>query len=130
MFVHGLWMRAPTLRLQARRVERRGFRSDCEFSYASVTGTLAIHARRLARHVTLLDASRVHLVGHSMGTLVILKMLAEFRDPRIGRAVLLGDPPFHGSLAGAHGRRRAPGTLDTRRQLCALGAGGSGPAAA
>jgi pimeloyl-ACP methyl ester carboxylesterase len=85
--------------LQARRIERCGFRADCGFSYASVTGTLALHARRLAQHVAQVDASCVHLVGHSMGTLVILKMLAECRDPRIGRAVLLG-PPYQGSLAG------------------------------
>lgn len=99
VFVHALWMRGVTLRLQARRVARCGFDVDCAFSYASVTGNLAAHARRLARHVARLDAPCVHLVGHSMGTLVILKMLAESRDPRIGRIVLLGSP-FHGSLAG------------------------------
>ncbi|MCU0973668.1 MAG: alpha/beta hydrolase, partial [Burkholderiales bacterium] len=75
VFVHALWMRGVTLRLQARRVARCGFDVDCAFSYASVSGTLAVHARRLARHVAQLDASSIHLVGHSMGTLVILKML-------------------------------------------------------
>lgn len=99
VFVHGLWMRGPTLRLQARRIERCGFQADCAFSYSSVTSILPIHARRLAQHIEQLDAPCVHLVGHSMGTLVILKMLAEARDPRVGRVVLLG-PPFHGSLAG------------------------------
>jgi pimeloyl-ACP methyl ester carboxylesterase len=99
VFVHGLWMRGLTFRLQARRIERRGFQVDCSFSYASVTSIPAIHARRLAVYLERLDAPCVHLVGHSMGTLVILKMLAECRDPRLGRIVLLG-PPFEGSRAG------------------------------
>ena len=92
-------MRGATMGLQARRIERCGLRTDCRFSYASVTGTLDTHARRLARHIARLDAPRIHLVGHSMGTLVILKMLAQGRDARLGRVVLLG-PPFHGSRAG------------------------------
>jgi len=92
-------MLGPTLGLQARRVERFGFRTDCGFNYASVTGTLSMHARRLAEHVANLDTSCLHLVGHSMGTLVILKMLAECRDSRIGRSVLLS-PPYRGSAAG------------------------------
>ncbi len=99
VFVHGLWMRGPTLSLQARRIGRCGLHTDCGFSYTSVSGTLDLHARRLARYVAGVDAPRVHLVGHSMGTLVILKMLSEFHDSRLGRAVLLG-PPFHGSRAG------------------------------
>lgn len=99
VFVHGLWMRGPTLSLQARRIGRCGLGTDCGFSYASVTGTLDIHAQRLARHIARLDAPCVHLVGHSMGTLVILRMLAESHDPRLGRVVLLA-PPFHGSRAG------------------------------
>lgn len=111
VFVHGLWMRGPTLSLQARRIGRCGLRTDCAFSYASVSGTLDVHARRLARHLDSLDASRVHLVGHSMGTLVILKMLSEFHDARLGRVVLLS-PPFHGSRAG-----RAVGTVRPGRWI-------------
>jgi pimeloyl-ACP methyl ester carboxylesterase len=108
VFVHGLWMRGLTFRLQARRIERQGFRTDCSFSYASVTSILGIHARRLAAHLETLDAPCLHLVGHSMGALVILKMLAERRDPRIGRAVLLG-PPFEGSCVGRTVGRVRPG---------------------
>lgn len=99
VFVHALWLRGASLLLQAQRVARCGFGVDCGFSYASVTETLAVHARRLAQHIAQIDARCVHLVGHSMGTLVILKMLAESPDPRIGRIVLLG-PPYHGSCAG------------------------------
>ena len=99
VFVHALWLRGISFALQARRVARAGFEVDRAFSYASVTGTLTVHARRLGQHLAQLDAPSIHLVGHSMGTLVILKMLAEYRDLRIGKVVLLG-PPFHGSLAG------------------------------
>jgi pimeloyl-ACP methyl ester carboxylesterase len=104
-------MRGATMSLQAHRIERCGLRTDCRFSYTSVTGTLDTHARRLARHIARLDAPRIHLVGHSMGTLVILKMLGEYRDPRLGRVVLLG-PPFHGSRAG-----RAVGAVQPGRWI-------------
>lgn len=108
MFVHALWLHAFTLTLQARRIEHCGFDVDCTYSYPSVTGSLAEHVRRLAQHIVNLDTPRIHLVGHSMGTLVILKLLAQPHDPRIGRVVLLG-PPFHGSLAGRVLGSIAPG---------------------
>ena len=108
VFVHALWLHGLSLLLQARRIERCGFTADCSFSYASVTGSIADHGRGLARHIASLEAPRIHLVGHSMGTLVILKMLAQHPDSRIGRAVLLG-PPFHGSIAGRTLGQFAPG---------------------
>jgi pimeloyl-ACP methyl ester carboxylesterase len=99
VLVHALWLRGLSMFLLARRIARRGFDVDYGFSYASVRAPMAVHAQRLGDYIARLRSPRVHLVGHSMGTLVILKMLAEHRDPRIGRVVLLG-PPFHGSLAG------------------------------
>jgi len=110
VLVHALWLRGRWLFLLARRIARRGFDVDYGFSYASVRAPMSVHAKRLAEHIAKLGASRVHLVGHSMGTLVILKMLAEQSDPRIGRVVLLG-PPFHGSLAGRVVGSVLPGRL-------------------
>ena len=42
--------------------------------------------------VAAIDAPVVHLVGHSLGGLVILSMLANRPDEHIGRIVLLGSP--------------------------------------
>jgi len=49
----------------------------------------------------------VHLIGHSLGGIVILKMIEHFGIERIGRIVSLGSP-FCGSVAAAN-LRRLPG---------------------
>jgi len=110
VLVHALWMRGLSQFLLARRIARRGYDADYGFSYASVRAPLAVHAQRLAAYVGRLTTPRVHLVGHSMGTLVILQMLAAQRDPRLGRIVLLG-PPYYGSLAGRAFGRVLPGRM-------------------
>lgn len=42
---------------------------------------------------------RLHLVGHSMGGLVIRAWFAQHRDPRIGRVVMLGTPNYGAEMA-------------------------------
>jgi len=80
----------------ARRLKKLGW--QCElFGYSSVFQRPAANVRRLAQRVAELqaieDAEPLHLVGHSLGGLVILKMLADCDsvDCR-GRVVLLGSP--------------------------------------
>ena len=77
--------------LQRRRLLERGFDAR-SFSYPSVSGRLADNARALADFVATIEAPVIHLVGHSLGGLVILCMLARHPDPRIRRVVLLGSP--------------------------------------
>jgi len=91
VLVHGLWMHGLVFALQRRRLARLGYRAQ-SFSFPSVRGTLADNARRLAEFVAAIDAPVVHLVGHSLGGLVILSMLANRPDEHIGRIVLLGSP--------------------------------------
>lgn len=95
VLVHGLWMHGIVFVLQRRRLARQGF-SVHTFSYPSVRGRLDANARALAGFVAALPAARIHLVGHSLGGLVVLSMLARHTDPRIGRVVLMG-APYHGS---------------------------------
>lgn len=95
VLVHGLWMRGIVFALQRRRLARRGFAVHA-FSYPSMRGTLAANARALAAFVAGVAGTRVHLVGHSLGGLVVLSMLAHHPDPRIGRIVLMGSP-YRGS---------------------------------
>jgi len=101
VLVHGLWMKGITLALQRWRIARCGFDARL-FSYASMRDTLQENAAQLAQFVSSLPAPTIHLVGHSMGGLVILDMLnGTTPDPRIGRVVLLGTP-----CAGCHASRR------------------------
>ena len=46
----------------------------------------------LQHFVATTDATEIHLVGHSLGGLVILDMLRQMPDPRLRRVVLLGTP--------------------------------------
>ena len=96
VLVHGLWMHGVVFALHRRWLEEAGYRVET-FSYPSVRVGLTDNARALANCIAALNAAPVHLVGHSQGGLVILAMLAQQRDVRIGRVVMLGTP-----VAGSH----------------------------
>ena len=91
VLVHGLWMGRAIWLLAARRLRAHGYRV-ASFSYPSVRQGLTESARALEAFVRERAASRVHLVGHSMGGLVVLHMLRHAPSLPIGRVVLLGSP--------------------------------------
>ena len=62
------------------------------YSYRSRSATLSDAARGLAQLVSTVEADQVHLVGHSMGGMIILQMLEEFPQSQVGRIVLMGTP--------------------------------------
>jgi len=100
VLVHGLWMNGLELALLGRRLGRCGFR-PVRFDYHSVRDPVAHNARRLARRVRRLGSGPVHLVGHSLGGLVILRALSDYPDLPPGRVVLLG-VPVTGSEVARH----------------------------
>ena len=63
------------------------------FSYPSVRAGIVCNALRLAKRLHSIPADTLHLVGHSLGGLVIVKMFEELalKLPP-GRVVLLGSP--------------------------------------
>jgi len=91
ILVHGIWMTGLELRLLARRLHRCGYRS-LVFRYPSLRRPLAQNAARLVERVRQQGDTSVHLVGHSLGGLVILRALEEHPDLVRGRIVLLGSP--------------------------------------
>ena len=95
LLVHGLWYGRPGMLRLARRLRKRGW--ACElFGYSSVFTAPDSNVKRLAERVAGLqdqDDAPLHLVGHSLGGLVILKMLADWHTELDGgRVVLLGSP--------------------------------------
>jgi pimeloyl-ACP methyl ester carboxylesterase len=88
---------------------RMGIEAVC-YSYPSVRLTLTENADRLAQFARALNAPTINWVGHSLGGLVILRMLE--RDVALppGRVVLLGTP-YGDSHAG---RALGGSTLGTR----------------
>lgn len=76
------------------------------FSYASVSGSMVDHVKALREFAQGHRADRLHFIGHSLGGLVVLKLLEATADLPPGRAVLLGSP-LQGSRA-AQGLARWP----------------------
>jgi len=101
VLVHGLWFGAWSLAILAQRLRGAGFET-LRFHYRSTRIGLGQHARDLRRFVAEFPRDTVHFVAHSMGGLVVLKMLAEAEDLPGGRIVLLGSP-----LGGSEVARRA-----------------------
>jgi pimeloyl-ACP methyl ester carboxylesterase len=91
ILVHGVWMTGLEMRPLARRLRACGY-DTVVFSYRSLLKPLAHNAARLADRVRQQDAPTVHLVGHSLGGLVILQALQDHPDLINGRVVLLGSP--------------------------------------
>jgi pimeloyl-ACP methyl ester carboxylesterase len=111
VLVHGLWMAGWVMRPLGSRLRRCGF-DPYLFSYPSMRGTLSQNALLLSRFVAGVNATRVHFLGHSLGGLLVLQMLAEYPEPRAGRIILAGSP-YNGSLAA----ERISGVLLGKRVL-------------
>lgn len=98
ILVHGIWMTGLELGVLAWRLRRRGYRTYL-FHYHSLTQPLDKAAEALGALVARVPGERVHLLGHSMGGLLICRYLAAQqpeRPARLGRVVALGSP-FNGS---------------------------------
>jgi pimeloyl-ACP methyl ester carboxylesterase len=89
--VHGLWMRGASMAVLGRRLEPHGFEVS-DFNYPSVRGSLAANVAALSSHIDGLAADTVHVVGHSLGGVLICAMLESRRPERLGRVVCLGSP--------------------------------------
>lgn len=88
------------------RFEREYGFSVAPFSYPSVSAPMVDHVKALREFAQAQAATRLHFVGHSLGGLVVLKLLESTADLPPGRAVLLGSP-LQGSRA-AQGLARWP----------------------
>ena len=106
VLVHGLWMHGSVFCVLRRRLARAGLTTRA-WSYRSVRRDLAANEQALADFLDGIDAASLHLVGHSLGGLVILSALARRPDPRVRRVVLMG-PPYRGSRT-ARDLLRIPG---------------------
>ena len=101
ILVHGLWFRAWSLRVLSDRLRREGFQV-VRFSYPTTSRPLDASAEALHALCRQQDDDPLHLVGHSLGGLLILRMLHVTGWQRPGRILLLGSP-----LSGSGAARRA-----------------------
>lgn len=89
--VHGLWNRGWMMSNMARRLRACGHDVRV-FSYPTRASNLDGHADALYAFLGKNKTEELHLVGHSMGGLVILNMLSRYDDLPPGRVVLMGTP--------------------------------------
>lgn len=112
VLVNGLWLADPALWLLARRLRRAGFRVHT-FSYPSVRQDLRTNAAHLHEFLARIPDATVHLVGYSLGGLIIRALFHLQPQQRPGRIVLLGSPQT--------GNRAAQSLIRTRLGRTVLG---------
>jgi pimeloyl-ACP methyl ester carboxylesterase len=91
LLLHGAWMNRWVMGYLAFVLQREGFAVQT-LSYRTMRGTLAEHLARVAERIAALEAPHLHLVGHSLGGVIVLRYLQRGADARVRRAVLLGAP--------------------------------------
>ena len=94
VYVHGLWMTGLEGAFLRRRLAKELNAATPMFAYRSIRAGIAANASLLTRRLRRLRVETLHLVGHSLGGLVICKMFEELGDDSLppGRVVLLGSP--------------------------------------
>ena len=117
VYVHGLWMTgAESIWLRRRLARELGYQLRV-FRYASVGSPPAHVIAALRDTIAAIEAPRVHLLGHSLGGLMILRCLERYPMAQPGRVVLLGAP-----VAGSRAARRLGRSKLGRRLLGAVSA--------
>jgi pimeloyl-ACP methyl ester carboxylesterase len=91
VLVHGLWNRGWMMAAMAKRLRALDHHVRV-FSYPTRAANLDVHADELCNFIHENKTQELHLVGHSMGGLVILNMLNRYDDFPPGRVVLMGTP--------------------------------------
>ena len=121
VLVNGLWLTDLALWLLARRLRRAGFQTFT-FSYPSVRQDLRTSAACLHDFLARVPGATVHLVGYSLGGLVIRALFHFHPQLRPGRIVLLGSPQT-GNRAAQMLARARPGRALLGRAVAELIAG-------
>jgi len=94
VYVHGLWLTGREGGWLRRRLAQDLAAETLAFSYPSVSANVTANAQALMEFLAGIRADILHLVGHSLGGLVILKLFEDAAAARLpaGRVVLLGTP--------------------------------------
>lgn len=99
--VHGYLSHGAGMYLIKRRLEREYGMRVSLFNYPSVRGTLDENAAALAAFIRDQDVSAAHIVGHSLGGVLALRMHARNPEFMPGSVVCLGSP-LTGSRAASY----------------------------
>ena len=98
--IHGIWSHSVSMYLIKRRLEKEYGMNVLLFNYPSVRGTLDENADLLSRFIEKEGLDATHIIGHSLGGVIALRMLANDANAVPGRIVCVGSP-LTGSRAAA-----------------------------
>jgi pimeloyl-ACP methyl ester carboxylesterase len=91
VLIHGLWLSGWSLALQARRLRRLGYDVHL-LSWSTVRKNFRANAEVLEKFLRTLNAPTIHLVGHSLGGVLIRALFQYFPAQRPGGIVTWGSP--------------------------------------
>jgi pimeloyl-ACP methyl ester carboxylesterase len=106
VYVHGLWLTGFEGGLLRRRLARSLNAQTFTFTYPSVRSDVTANALSLTRYLGDLAVDTLHVAGHSLGGLVVLKAFESLAESALppGRLVLLGSP-LQGSVTAQRAAR-------------------------
>jgi len=104
VYVHGLWMPGDESLLLRHRLAQDFGLTLHTLRYSAAYSTMDVIIERLDALVRELAEPEVHLVGHSLGGLIIHRTLERFAALPPGRAVFLGTPSVASRAAEQAGR--------------------------
>ncbi len=90
--IHGIWSHTIALTIIKRRFRKEYGLSVHSFNYRSVRGTLDENADALKAFIEKKRLTATHILGHSLGGVIAMRMLANHPDAVPGRVVCIGSP--------------------------------------
>ncbi|MFI4891415.1 MAG: esterase/lipase family protein [Steroidobacterales bacterium] len=92
VYVHGLWFSGYEAVLLRPRLAHALDAELRVFAYHSVTETITANAAALGQYLATIRCDTLHLVGHSMGGVIIFNLFQKPVELAPGRILLLGSP--------------------------------------
>jgi len=90
--VHGLWFSGREAWLLRARLARALNAEERAFAYRSVGNTISANSAALKECLATISCDALHLVGHSLGGVVIMDLFRNAPPLAPGRILLLGSP--------------------------------------
>jgi pimeloyl-ACP methyl ester carboxylesterase len=91
VFVHGAVVNGWEMTLLRHRLGQIGYQTR-QFHYHSMQRGLDDNANRLREFISETEGDIIHVVGHSMGGILIRQVFEQMPDPRPGRLIAIGTP--------------------------------------
>lgn len=95
LMLHGLWMNRHAMHALGHRLRDAGYAATA-LTYHSMRDSVDDHIAAVEHKLAAMEGERIHLVGHSMGGVVALRVLERMQRAsfarRLGRVMLLGAP--------------------------------------